>query len=205
MFDVFLGGGFLMLPIFLCAGSSVYIIVKKLCYFSMIRKKDEALFVTTDSMMVQREFDQAIAACQSSGTPSALLVRKVLQFRNYPDDDIRDAAENEINRLLPVLDRMIAPLGTIAHISTLLGLLGTVVALIEALGILSGEITITTQPQLALALAHSLITTAAGLFVSIPSIVFHNYFVSYVDRCLTKMESIVTDLMIRLSGRDKLL
>ena len=73
------------------------------------------------------------------------------------------------------------------------------------MGVLSGEISITTQPLLASALAHSLVTTAAGLFVSIPSIIFHNYFVSCVDRCLTKMESIVTDLMIRLSGRDKLL
>jgi biopolymer transport protein ExbB len=54
---------------------------------------------------------------------------------------------------------------------------------------------------LAGAIAEALLTTAAGLAVSIPALIFSNYFVSRVNRRITEMESNVTTILLRLSGR----
>ena len=54
---------------------------------------------------------------------------------------------------------------------------------------------------LAGAIAEALVTTVAGLSISIPSLIFHNYFVSKVNRCIVEMEAHVTSMMLKLSGR----
>lgn len=204
MFEVIKSGGVVMIPIFVCALIATFIVFERLFYFRNIKRKDSLLITSITIAVEKRDFDQAIALCESSGTPAARLLQKALLFRNYPNDDIREAVENEANRMLPILERAITSLGTIANISTLLGLLGTVLGNIQAFGILGSAGVMGNPALLAAAIAEALVTTAAGLIVSIPSVIFYNYFVSKVNRVITSMESSVTDLMIRLSGRDML-
>jgi len=83
----------------------------------------------------------------------------------------------------------------------LLGLLGTVTGNIKAFGVLGGGGTMGDPSLLASAIAEALVTTVAGLCVSIPSVIFHNYFVSRVNRRLVEMEARVTSVLLRLTGR----
>ena len=92
-------------------------------------------------------------------------------------------------------------MGTIANISTLLGLLGTVTGNIKAFGVLGAGGTMGDPTLLAGAIAEALTTTVAGLCVSIPSVIFHNFFVSRVNRRIVEMESRVTEVLLKLSGR----
>ena len=96
---------------------------------------------------------------------------------------------------------MLTPLGTIANIATLLGLLGTVTGNIKAFSVLSGGGSMGDPAALAGAIGEALMTTVAGLIVSIPSIIFYNYFVSRVRRRIAEMESNVTSVLIKLFGR----
>ena len=89
----------------------------------------------------------------------------------------------------------------ISGLSTLLGLLGTVTGNIKAFGVLSSGASMGDPAALAGAIAEALLTTAAGLCVSIPAFIFHNYFVSRVNRRIAEMESMVTSALLRLSGR----
>lgn len=156
-------------------------------------------------MIERRDFEHADFTCGQAATPCAMVMQKTIQFRNYPDTDVKDAVNTEINRQLPELEHFLTALATIANISTLLGLLGTVLGTIDAFQVLTAGNAALNQPQLVQAFAKSLITTAAGLFVSIPSTLFYNCFVMIVNKNIAKMESLSSDIMIRLSGRGKLL
>ena len=103
--------------------------------------------------------------------------------------------------VVPKYEHLLTPLGTIANISTLLGLLGTVTGNIKAFGVLGAGGTMGDPTLLAGAIAEALTTTVAGLCVSIPSVIFHNFFVSRVNRRIVEMESRVTEVLLKLSGR----
>ena len=205
MYDFLATGGFMMIPILICAVLALYIIIDRLRYFGTITKKDGELIKHVNAMIERRDFEHADFTCGQAATPCAMVMQKTIQFRNYPDTDVKDAVNTEINRRLPELEHFLTALATIANISTLLGLLGTVLGTIDAFQVLTAGNAALNQPQLVQAFAKSLITTAAGLFVSIPSTLFYNCFVMIVNKNIAKMESLSSDIMIRLSGRGKLL
>ena len=204
MYDFLAAGGFMMIPILICAVLALYIIIDRLRYYGTIKKKDSELIKHVNAMIERRDFEHADFTCGQAATPCAMVMQKTIQFRNYPDTDVKDAVNTEINRQLPELEHFLTALATIANISTLLGLLGTVLGTIDVFHVISSGI-IANQPQLVQAFAKSLVTTAAGLFVSVPSNLFYNCFVASVNKNIAKMESLSSDIMIRLSGRGKLL
>ena len=204
MYNFLTAGGFMMIPILISALIALYIIIDRIRYYSSISKKDSELVKHVNAMIERRDFEHADFTCGQAATPCAMVMQKTIQFRNYPDTDVKDAVNTEINRQLPELEHYLTALATIANISTLLGLLGTVLGTIDAFQVISSG-TITNQPQLVQAFAKSLVTTAAGLFVSVPSNLFYNCFVASVNKNIAKMESLSSDIMIRLSGRGKLL
>ena len=103
--------------------------------------------------------------------------------------------------VVPRFEHFLKPLGTIANIATLLGLLGTVTGNIKAFGVLGAGGSMGDPALLAGAIAEALVTTVAGLIVSIPSVIFHNYFVSRVNRRIVEMEAHVTSIVLKLTGR----
>ena len=163
----------MMIPILICAVLALYIIIDRLRYFGTITKKDGELIKHVNAMIERRDFEHADFTCGQAATPCAMVMQKTIQFRNYPDTDVKDAVNTEINRQLPELEHFLTALATIANISTLLGLLGTVLGTIDAFQVLTAGNAALNQPQLVQAFAKSLITTAAGLFVSIPSTLFY--------------------------------
>jgi biopolymer transport protein ExbB len=92
-------------------------------------------------------------------------------------------------------------LGTIANIATLLGLLGTVTGNIKAFGVLGAGGTMGDPALLAGAIAEALVTTVAGLCVSIPSLIFHNFFVSQVNHKIVEMQTVATQVIFKILGK----
>ncbi|MBQ8211970.1 MAG: MotA/TolQ/ExbB proton channel family protein, partial [Treponema sp.] len=92
---------------------------------------------------------------------------------------------------------------TIANISTLLGLLGTVTGNIKAFGVLGAGGTMGDPALLAGAIAEALVTTVAGLCVSIPSLIFNNFFISQVNHKIIEMQTIVTQIIFKVLGKSK--
>jgi biopolymer transport protein ExbB len=109
---------------------------------------------------------------------------------------IMDAASMEI----PRMERFLSALGTVANISTLLGLLGTVTGNIRAFGVFGSFGGISDPGQLAKGISEALITTAAGLIVSIPTVIFYNYLVTKVNHIIIRLENRVNDMVHLLQG-----
>ncbi len=204
MFDVITSGGIIMAPIILCGVISTFIIIERLIFYYTTSKGEKALLERILPLLKRKEYTTVIEECGRSNTPLSRLLKKAVDYRHYSDKEIKEAVLNEANLEVPRLERFLTPLGTIANIATLLGLLGTVTGNIQAFGVLGNAGSMGNPAILAGAISEALVTTAAGLVVSIPSIIFYNYFVSRVSKVVTRMEASAGDVIILLSGRERI-
>jgi biopolymer transport protein ExbB len=182
MFELLIKGGPVMIPIAFCALAATVIVVERFLFFRAITRDDARLLSKVRPAVADGRFQEAVKLCQSSESPLARLFLAGIEFRDLPESDIKEAVMNAANREVPRVERYMNALGTIANISTLLGLLGTVTGNIRAFGVLASTGAMGNPALLAGAIAEALITTAAGLIISIPATVFYNYFVSRANR-----------------------
>ena len=201
MLETLKSGGLLMIPIILCGVIATFIIIERCIYFASIRKRDETLMSNVNASLAVGDFEACGAACAQADTPLSQVVKKAIDSRRYEERDIRDLVEAEMDFVVPRFEHFLTPLGTIANIATLLGLLGTVTGNIKAFGVLGAGGSMGDPALLAGAIAEALVTTVAGLIVSSPSVIFHNYFVSRVNRRIVEMEAHVTSVVLKLTGR----
>lgn len=203
MFETIKSGGWIMIPIIICGIIALFIIIERCIYFYNIKKRDEKLLANVNSSLAVGDFEACAVACTEAATPMAQVIKKAFDNRRLEERDLRDLVESEMDLVVPMFEKFITPLGTIANISTLLGLLGTVTGNIKAFGVLGAGGSMGDPSLLAGAIAEALVTTVAGLIVSIPSLIFHNYFVSKVNRQIVEMEAHVTSIVLKLTGRVK--
>lgn len=196
MLDLFVKGGPVMYVIALCAVGATVIVVERFLFFSALNKKQRNLLPRLQQLLKTGQYSQAEELCSNSDTPLARLAGAGLEHRNLDESAIKEAVMNASNRQVPRVERYISTLGTIANVSTLLGLLGTVSGNIRAFGVLAASGAMGNPSLLAGAIAEALITTAAGLIVSIPATVFYNYFVSKANSIIIDLESTVGDLVL---------
>ena len=203
MLAILVSGGPVMIPIGLCALIATVIILERLMFFSSIKKGQRDLLPRMKSSIDKGHYDEAAAICDTVESPVSRLMKTGISYREYSEAAIKEAVMNQANREIPRLERYLSTLGTIANIATLLGLLGTVTGNIQAFGVLGDMGTMGNPAVLAAAIAEALVTTAAGLIVSIPAIIFYNYFIAEVNRMVTEMEASVSDLVLLLAAGKK--
>ena len=201
MFETLKAGGILMIPILVCGVLATFIIIERCIYFASIKKRDLKLMSNVNSSLASGDYEACAVACTEADTPMAQVIKKAIDCRRFEERDIRDLVEAEMDFVVPRFEHFITPLGTISNIATLLGLLGTVTGNIKAFGVLGAGGSMGDPALLAGAIAEALVTTVAGLCVSIPSVIFHNYFVSRVNRRIVEMEAHVTSVVLKLTGR----
>lgn len=201
MLDLFVKGGPIMYVIALSAIGATVIVVERFLFFSVLAKKQRELLPSLQHLLAAGQFSQAEELCNATDVPLAYLAGAGLEHRSMDENAIKEAVMNAANRQVPRVERYISALGTIANVSTLLGLLGTVSGNIRAFGVLAASGAMGNPSLLAGAIAEALITTAAGLVVSIPATVFYNYFVSRANSIIIDLESTVGDLVLLLLAK----
>ncbi|MBR1404022.1 MAG: MotA/TolQ/ExbB proton channel family protein [Treponema sp.] len=201
MLNLLKSGGVLMIPILVCGLFATYIIIERCVYFASVRKRDRELRKNLEEALVTGDFSAAEAYCINAGTPLSQVARKALECRKLTEDDMREIVQCEMDSVTPQFDHWLTLLSTIANISTLLGLFGTVTGNIKAFGVLGSGGTMGNPAVLASSISEALMTTAGGLFVAIPSLIFSNYLARSADKLVSEMEGTVTKIMLRLTGR----
>ncbi len=201
MFETLKSGGILMIPIIICGILSTYIIIERCIYFISIKTRDKDLVRNITGALSVGDYERCSASCAQADTPLAQVISRAFDCRHYDERDLRDMVDAELDLAVPRLEHLLTPLGTIANIATLLGLLGTVTGNIKAFGVLGAGGSMGDPAILASAIAEALVTTVAGLCVSIPSLIFHNFFISRVNKTIVEMEAHVTTVVLKLTGR----
>ncbi len=191
-------GGPLMIPILLCSVFALEIIIEKLIYFSTIQINTSQFKENIFSLLRDNKIKEAVQLCDAHSSPVAKILRAgVLKF-GAAREEIKESMENASLFEIPKLESRLGILATVAHISPLLGLLGTVTGMIScfhAIQVRAAAFNPLTPGDLAGGIGEALITTMAGLMVAIPSFVAYNYCVSRINQFTLEMERAATELV----------
>ncbi|MEW5817017.1 MAG: MotA/TolQ/ExbB proton channel family protein [Spirochaetota bacterium] len=190
-----------MIFIILLAPVATVIIIERLLFFRKIRVDEDKLINRLKATLEKSHFDEALSICENNPSPITNLIKVGIESRHYPQNIIKEMIMDAANMEIPRLERFLSALGTIAHVAPLLGLLGTVTGNIKAFGVLSAFSSVGDPGLLAKGIAEALLTTAAGIIVSIPSIIFYNYLVTKVNHIIIRLENRTNELVFLLGGK----
>ena len=186
--DVYIeAGGWLMIPILLCSVVAVAIIVER--FWSLQSKKIAPLNLVAQVWQWYKanSLDESRIDALSSNSPLGRILAAGLMNRNHPREVMKESIEDTGRQVVHELERFLNSLGTIAAITPLLGLLGTVIGMIKVFTAIMSH-GVGNPSVLAGGISEALITTAAGLFVAIPTLIFYRYFRGKVDSLVLRME-----------------
>ena len=203
MWELIQKGGVVMYFILALSVIAAAIIIERLLYFRRTRVDEETLLNRLKSTLQKGHFDEALAICEATPSPIANLMRVGIENRANPRHVVREAILDAASMETPRLEKYLSALGTVAHVARLLGLLGTVTGNIRAFGVLAGFESVGDPGLLARGISEALLTTAAGIIVSIPAVVFYNYFVNLVNHIIVRLETRVNDLVRLLHKGDE--
>ena len=187
MFEIIKAGGWLMYPILLCSIVAMGIIIERL--WSLRRKKiiPKGLVAQVWAWIKAGKLDGRHLETLRASSPLGRILAAGLLNRHSNREVMKESIE-EVGRLVVhELECCLNALATIASVSPLLGLLGTVFGMIEVFSVISSG-GIGNAAALAGGISVALITTAAGLCVAIPSLLFYRYFRGKVDDLVVGME-----------------
>jgi len=193
-------GGWPMAPLFLLGVLALAIVLER--FWSLRRNEvlPPGLGQEVRNWAARGKLDASHIESLRANSPLGALLAAALEARNRPREQIRERIEDTGRHLVHRMGRFLNALGTIASAGPLLGLLGTVVGMIQMfLGILDhgvGDVN-----QLAGGIGKALVCTATGMIVAIPALMFHRYFRGRIDGYVIEMEQEAGALLDSLDGR----
>ena len=189
-------GGPVIALIALCALIAAFIFIGK--WFEFYRAQmDVNEIVTGLTNVLRREgMIEAITLCDNSPGPVPRVLSSAIRAYKE-DDDIREAIATQTLIEVPRLESRLNILATLAYVTPLLGLLGTVLGLVDSFQTITAnpDAAVTTLPELSKGVYKALLCTAAGLSVAIPCHIAYNYLVSRVQDFCTDMEKASAEIM----------
>jgi len=192
--EIILAGGWLMAPIILCSILALTIIAERFWTLRRSKVVPKGLGEQVKDWAARHELDRRHTEQLRSESALGRVLAAALINRNRSRDLIKEAVEDTGRHVVHELERFLNTLGTIAGISPLLGLLGTVIGMIKVFSAILVH-GVGNANELAGGISEALITTAAGLTVAIPSFFFYRYFKGQVEEYVVSMEEQAINLI----------
>lgn len=204
MLEIVIAGGWLMLPIVVCSILSVAIILERAWTLRRSRVLPGGVPDTVRRWAKQQELDSKHIELLRRNSPLGRVLAAALDNRDRARDVVKEAVEDTGRHVVHELERFLNTLGTIAGISPLLGLLGTVIGMIKVFSAIMVH-GVGDPSHLAGGISEALITTAAGLTVAIPTYFFYRYYRGMVRSYVVGMEQQALSLIQAIEyGNQKL-
>ena len=187
MLEFIYAGGWLMVPILICSVLSLAIIAERSWTLRRGNVIPSGVGVQVEEWAARHELDKRHIDQLRNASALGRVLAAALANRHRPRELIKEAVEDTGRHVVHELERFLNTLGTIAGISPLLGLLGTVIGMIKVFSAILAH-GVGNANELAGGISEALITTAAGLTVAIPSFFFYRYFKGRVSEYVVTME-----------------
>jgi|LakMenEpi03Aug12_release.lakeMendotaPanAssembly.Ray.scaffolds.fasta_scaffold38623_3 biopolymer transport protein ExbB len=191
LLQIFHDGGLMMYPIALCSFALMVFSFERLIHLRrgrvIPRPFVNRLIEQIQNQQVDR--DESIELCEKNPSAMGHIMIAALKRYGKPSVEVEqavlDAGERESNHLR----KHLRILNAISNVAPLLGLLGTVLGMIQSFNDISNSQAMGRPEMLAGGISQALLTTAAGLLVAIPAYVMHVYFVGHIDRLIMEMDT----------------
>ena len=199
--------GFVFYPLAICSVVALTFIIERLFTFVRSRSRigTEQFIASIADSLRKENIMEAVSTCEEAGGPLANVLKAGLlrysqaqiEERDITKEEIQEAIEEASLLEIPELERNLPVLGTVAVVSPLFGLLGTVTGMITAFTTIALEGTGDPQ-QLAGGISQALLTTAGGLTIAIPCLIFFQLFDSWVNRHMVEISQVSTEIVNQL-------
>ncbi len=199
MFELVKAGGWLMLPIIACSVVALAIILER--FWALRRERVVPRHLVAQIWQLHRKGKLTVGHISTirEGSPLGRILAAGLANRMHAKEVMKESIEEVGRQVVHELERYLNTLGTVAAISPLLGLLGTVIGMIKVFTAITAA-GVGNPAVLAGGISEALITTAAGLSVAIPSLMFHRYLTGRVDQLVVMMEEQALKMVAVMQG-----
>ena len=191
-------GGLVMYPLLLCSIVGLAIVIEKI--ITLRRKKviiPEVVNVL-DNIKGTGDISLALSICEKHQGPFANIIRTGLENRDLPREELKEVLSDQGRQEIRYLERGLVILETIAAISPLLGLLGTVIGILKVFNVIAvmgvGQAT-----ALSGGISEALITTIVGLSIGIPAVVVYNLFSNKAEQLILEIEKYSAVLLSKVT------
>ncbi len=187
-----------MWPILLCSIFALAIALEKLWYLYKIKINTQQFLSSILDKMKHHQVKEALEICEKTKGPISHILKAGILRYDRPRPQIKEAIEDASLYEIPILEKNLLMLATIAYISPLLGILGTVTGMVRCFQSLQAKavsFNLVSPVDLAGGVWESLLATVAGLAVAIPTFIIYNYLVSRVNNFILEMEKASTELV----------
>jgi len=198
MWELLIKSGWLIVPILLCSVFSLTIIIERIFFYLSVKSNSFSVVSQILDLVRKHKIAEAINVCKKSPFYATKILKAGLIHYQESKEVMREAMENASLYGIPKLEKNLNFLSTIAHISPLLGLLGTVVGLVKCFYIIeqkTSALGLVNPSDLAGGIWEALLTTVGGLSVAIPAYIMYNYFVHKVNLITLEAERAATEFL----------
>ena len=188
--EFFVAGGFFMYPILLVAAVGLAIAVERYITLTLVRAKNQSVWSQVQPALLNGEFDKAREMTSNGDSAIAQVLNMGLarQGAVRRREDIEIAMEESMMEIIPHLEKRTPYLALAANIATLLGLLGTIMGLIQAFTAVSNANPAEKADLLSASISVAMNTTAFGLLVAIPLLVAHSVLTAKTSEIVDSLE-----------------
>lgn len=199
MLEILIKGGWLMVPIIVCSIISLAIIGERFWSLSSKKILPSDLVSSVWKLHKANQLDKSKIQSLSLSSPLGRVLAAGIVNQSHGREIMRESIEEVGRQVAHELEKFLNSLGTIASITPLLGLLGTVIGMIKVFAAITAH-GVGDPAVLAEGISQALITTASGMSVAIPSLMFYRYFRGKVDELVINMESEALKLVEMMHG-----
>jgi len=197
IWEMILKGGIMMIPLIFTSIVGLAVVIER-AYFLRNRRIIRPDVVDLINHIEKLEdIEEVVENLSNNDGPFLNIVRVALKNRGRPRDEIKEAIIDQGRQEARVLEKGLSTLETVAGISPLLGLLGTVLGMIKVFHVITVQGLGQTQ-SLSGGISEALITTVVGLSIAIPALVAYNYFSRKVEELVLEIEKYSNQLLEKL-------
>ncbi len=196
--QLLISGGPVMWPIIFCSVVALAIFLERLIYFKSIKINTQQFLEGILEQIKRHQIKEALQLCDKVSHPMAHILKAGILKYDRPRSQIKESMEGASLYEIPKLEKNLPALATIAHISPLLGLLGTATGMVrcfQAISAKAATFDTIAMSDLSGGIWEALLTTVAGLVVAIPAYLVYNYLASLVNNAILEMDKAAAELI----------
>lgn len=198
--DILRHGGPVMWLIAFCSFIALIVILERWFHLHRLQINVGELLNGLINVLKKGNILEAISLCENTPGPVSHVLRSIILRFAQNETNLKEAATNAALDEIPRMEKRMNILGTITYVAPLLGLLGTVLGMIDAFQVIQAKGAFVNAVGLSEAIWKALLTTAAGLSVAIPCHIAYNYFVTRIQSISIEIDKASSEIIYFFSS-----
>ncbi|MDZ7290784.1 MAG: MotA/TolQ/ExbB proton channel family protein [candidate division KSB1 bacterium] len=199
VWDFLVKGGITMIPLGLCSIIGLAIVIEKIITLRRSRILTPEVVAVVDGLNKSEDVPLVLSICEKHNGPLPNIVRTALENRHLPKEEMKEVIIDQGRQEIRALEHGLGALETVAAVSPLLGLFGTVLGIFKIFQVIS-RMGVGQASALSGGISEAVITTITGLAIAIPTSVAYYYFTNRAENLILDIEKHTTTLMRKISS-----